>query len=106
FVRTVPGLLTPVVFCEIFPPDDFPLYFYREPIAPDLMIAPDELDPEAIASARVFWATVTGLSREPSRAAHHAAWDARARSPLTVLDLDYRASFWDSADAARAEVDT
>ena len=22
---------TPVTFCEIFPPDDFPLYFYREP---------------------------------------------------------------------------
>ena len=25
-------------FCEIFPPDDFPLYFYREPKAPDLEI--------------------------------------------------------------------
>src|SRR5689334_24234950 len=35
FVTAVPGLLTPIVFCEIFPPDDFPLYFYREPIAPD-----------------------------------------------------------------------
>jgi 5-dehydro-2-deoxygluconokinase len=22
---------TPVTFCEIFPPDDFPLYFYRKP---------------------------------------------------------------------------
>ena len=27
---------TPVTFCEIFPPDNFPLYFYREPSAPDL----------------------------------------------------------------------
>ena len=25
---------TPVTFCEIFPPDDFPLYFYRKPTAP------------------------------------------------------------------------
>ena len=25
---------TPVTFCEIFPPDDFPLYFYREPRRP------------------------------------------------------------------------
>ena len=23
------GPPTPVTFCEIFPPDDFPLYFYR-----------------------------------------------------------------------------
>ena len=32
---------TPVTFCEIFPPDDFPLYFYRDPIAPDLMLDDD-----------------------------------------------------------------
>ena len=29
YVTPVPGLPTPVTFCEIFPPDDFPLYFYR-----------------------------------------------------------------------------
>src|SRR3954453_14898067 len=58
FVTPVPTLPTPVTFCEIFPPDDFPLYFYREPKAPDLEIRPDELDLESIRSARVFWATV------------------------------------------------
>ena len=42
------GLPTPVTFCEIFPPDDFPLYFYRLPKAPDLEIRPDELDLDAI----------------------------------------------------------
>ncbi|NNC11562.1 5-dehydro-2-deoxygluconokinase [Planctomonas sp. JC2975] len=104
FMTTVPGLNTPVTFCEIFPPDDFPLYFYREPIAPDLMITADRLDAEAIRGSRIFWATVTGLSREPSRATHHAAWAARARRPLTVLDLDYRAMFWESSEAATAEV--
>ena len=36
YVTPVPGLPTPVTFCEIFPPDDFPLYFYRWPKAPDL----------------------------------------------------------------------
>ncbi|GAB3803766.1 5-dehydro-2-deoxygluconokinase [Humibacter antri] len=104
FVKTVPELNTPVTFCEIFPPDDFPLYFYREPIAPDLTIAADDLDTDQISRARIFWATVTGLSREPSRAAHHAAWDARRRQPLTVLDLDYRPMFWASPEAATAEV--
>jgi 5-dehydro-2-deoxygluconokinase len=104
FVTPVPGLPTPVTFCEIFPPDDFPLYFYRLPTAPDLVIRPEELDLDAVRDARVFWATVTGLSQEPSRSAHHAAWRARGRAPLTVLDLDYRPMFWTSPDEAHAQV--
>jgi 5-dehydro-2-deoxygluconokinase len=104
YVAAVEHLPTPVTFCEIFPPDDFPIYFYRWPKAPDLEIATDELDLDAIAAARVFWATATGLSQEPSRAAHYAAWSARGRAGLTVLDLDYRAQFWPSAQHARQHV--
>lgn len=104
FVTPVPGLPTPVTFCEIHPPDDFPLWFYRFPKAPDLVIRPDELDLGAITGARIFWATVTGLSEEPSRSAHHAAWSARGRRRHTVLDLDYRPMFWGSVDEARREV--
>jgi len=104
FVSAVPDLPTPVTFCEIFPPDDFPLYFYRLPKAPDLEIRDDELDLDAIRDARVFWTTVTGLSQDPSRSAHHAAWTARGRRPLTVLDLDYRPMFWSSRALASAEV--
>jgi 5-dehydro-2-deoxygluconokinase len=99
WVTAVDGLPTPVTFCEIFPPDDFPLYFYREPKAPDLEIAADELDYDAIANAKVFWATVTGLSQEPSRSATLAA--LRAARGITVLDLDYRPMFWDSREEAR-----
>jgi 5-dehydro-2-deoxygluconokinase len=102
YVTAVPGLPTPVAFCEIFPPDDFPLYFYgREPKAPDMAIRADELDYEAIRAARVFWVTVTGLSDEPSREATLAALEARAKSGITVLDLDYRPMFWSSREEAR-----
>ncbi|GAC57783.1 5-dehydro-2-deoxygluconokinase [Gordonia hirsuta DSM 44140 = NBRC 16056] len=104
FVGTVAGLNTPVTFCEIFPPDDFPLYFYRDPIAPDLMLAPDDLDEGAVAAARIYWSTVTGLSREPSRQTHFAAWSARKRVPHTVIDLDYRPMFWNSAAEATEQV--
>jgi len=104
YVTAVADLPTPVTFCEIFPPDDFPLYFYRLPKAPDLVINDDELDLPAVAGAGVFWATVTGLSQEPSRHAHDVAWQARERRPLTVLDLDYRPMFWESREAARAQV--
>jgi 5-dehydro-2-deoxygluconokinase len=104
FVATHDAYPTPVTFCEIFPPDDFPLYFYRKPSAPDLQISPSELDADAIRSARLYWSTVTGLSEEPSRSAHFAAWEARNRAPLTVLDLDYRPMFWESPAAATEQV--
>jgi 5-dehydro-2-deoxygluconokinase len=104
FVSSVPGLCTPVTFCEIFPPDDFPLYFYRFPTAPDLQIRPDELDLDAIAAADIFWVTVTGLCQEPSRSATLAALEARGEHGLTVLDLDYRPMFWSSAEEATPHV--
>lgn len=104
FVTPVDGLPTPVVFCEIFPPDDFPLYFYREPKAPDLVINQHELDLDSILHAKVYWSTVTGLSQEPSRTAHHVAWDARGRKNHTILDLDYRPMFWSSPELATEQV--
>ena len=52
FVGTEPDLLTPVTFCEIFPPDDFPLYFYRKPKAPDLAINVKSLPYDAISTAK------------------------------------------------------
>lgn len=107
FVSTHGEYPTPVTFCEIFPPDDFPLYFYRKPSAPDLQIRADELDLDAIRNARLYWSTVTGLSEEPSRSAHFAAWQARNEhgpAPLTVLDLDYRPMFWSAPAAATEQV--
>ncbi len=105
YVTSVPGLPTPVTFCEIFPPDDFPLYFYREPKAPDLEIHAHELDLDAIRAARIFWVTVTGLSQEPSRAATLAALQAREKAGTTILDLDYRPMFWPSREEARTWVE-
>jgi 5-dehydro-2-deoxygluconokinase len=104
FVTAVAGPPTPVTFCEVFPPDDFPLYFYRYPIAPDLIINTDELPLMAISQAQIFWATVTGLSQEPSRGAHFAAWRARGRRRHTILDLDYRPMFWPHPDEASEQV--
>src|SRR5262249_33115674 len=59
WVGTHPALRTPVVFCEVFPPDEFPLLFYREPTAPDMTLATEELDLDAVRAARVFWTTGT-----------------------------------------------
>src|SRR5215217_24905 len=99
FVGTHPTLKTPVVFCEIFPPDDFPLLFYRDPKAPDMTLEASQLDLDAIRAARVFWTTGTGLSDEPSRTATLAALEARAEvRGVTVHDLDHRPMFWADDD--------
>ncbi|KND45578.1 MULTISPECIES: 5-dehydro-2-deoxygluconokinase [Streptomyces] len=101
WVTPVPGLATPITFCEVFPPDDFPLYFYRRPKAPDLEIDAHELDLDAIAGTRIFWVTGTGLSEEPSRTATLAALAHRAGAGTTVFDLDWRPMFWNDPAEAR-----
>ncbi|MEU7472425.1 5-dehydro-2-deoxygluconokinase [Streptomyces sp. NPDC044984] len=101
WVTPVAAYPTPVTFCEIFPPDDFPLYFYRRPKAPDLEIRADELDLSAVRAAGIFWITGTGLSEEPSRSATLAALEARDGSGTTVFDLDWRPMFWRDPDQAR-----
>ena len=104
-VVTDPQLKTPLTFCEIFPPDDFPLYFYREPKAPDMNVDVAQLDLDAVRAAKILWVTTTGLSAEPSFAAHTAALAARARARHTILDLDYRPMFWDDAVDATARLE-
>ncbi|MFF4171069.1 5-dehydro-2-deoxygluconokinase [Streptomyces sp. NPDC001744] len=101
WVTEVAAYPTPLTFCEVFPPDDFPLHFYRLPKAPDLEIHPHELDLDAIRAARVFWATGTGLCAEPSRTATLEALRARSGRGTTVLDLDWRPVFWTDPAEAR-----
>jgi 5-dehydro-2-deoxygluconokinase len=97
YVGTDPDLRTPLAFCEIHPPDDFPLLFYREPKAPDSNIGVEDLDLEEISSAPLFWITGTGLSEEPSRSTTLGALEARSGG-ITVVDLDYRPMLWNSRE--------
>jgi 5-dehydro-2-deoxygluconokinase len=104
-ITPFPGLASVLTFCEMFPPDDFPLYIWRQPTAPDMKLETADLPFDEIRDARILWATATGLSAEPTRSAHLAAWHARGRIPDTVLDLDYRPMFWESPAAAHDAVD-
>ena len=99
YVGTDPVLRTPIVFCEIFPPDDFPLLFYRQPKAPDLNIRSEVLVRPAFARVPILWTSGTALSEEPSRAATLEA--ARIAEGKVIHDLDHRPGFWSSMLAAR-----
>ncbi|WP_410591678.1 5-dehydro-2-deoxygluconokinase [Amycolatopsis sp. lyj-23] len=104
FVGTSPDLQTPVVFCELNPPADPPLLFYRSPIAPDLTLTDEDVPWDVVESVPLLWVTGTGVSVEPARATQRKILEARGRREHTVLDLDYRPMFWPSAEQARAEI--
>ncbi len=110
YVGTAEHLLTPVVFCELDPPEDPPLLFYRLPVAPDLTLEPADVPWDLVAEVPVLWVTGTGVSVEPARSTQLAMLERRGRPEpgsgrYTVLDLDWRAMFWPSSEEARQEYD-
>ncbi|WP_216894774.1 5-dehydro-2-deoxygluconokinase [Nocardia alni] len=104
YVFTAPDLLTPVVFCELNPPADPPLLFYRAPIAPDLTLTEDEIPWDVVESVPLLWVTGTGVSAEPGRSTQRRVLEHRDRRGHTVLDLDYRPMFWPDEQTARREI--
>lgn len=106
YVGTAEGLLTPVVFCELNPPEDPPLLFYRAPIAPDLTLTAADVPWEVVEQVALLWVTGTGVSVEPARGTQLEMLARRGRpvhgsGRYTVLDLDWRPMFWSSPDEAR-----
>jgi 5-dehydro-2-deoxygluconokinase len=95
-------LNTPIVFCEIWPPDRFPLLFYRTPTCPDWELTTEDFDLDAVADAPILLVSGTGLARDKSRAAHMAALERHRHT--AIFDLDYRPSFWSEAEAYRRAV--
>lgn len=111
YVGTAPGLLTPVVFCELDPPEDPPLLFYRLPVAPDLTLTKTDVPWDVVREVPVLWVTGTGVSAEPARSTQLQMLERRGRPEpgsqrWTCLDLDWRPMFWASPEEARAEYDT
>ncbi|PXY16855.1 5-dehydro-2-deoxygluconokinase [Prauserella flavalba] len=103
-VGTAPRLQTPVVFCALDPPEDPPLLFYREPLAPDLALEVKDVPWEVVESVPLLWVTGTGVCAEPARSTQHEILRHRGRRAHTVLDLDYRPMFWPDEAAARTEI--
>lgn len=103
YVGTAEDLLTPVVFCELDPPEDPTLLFYRLPVAPDLTLTDEDVPWELVRDVPLLWVTGTGVSVEPARGTQHAVLRHRAGRQHTVLDLDWRPMFWSSPSEARKE---
>jgi 5-dehydro-2-deoxygluconokinase len=95
FLAVDPYWRTPPTFCEVWPPDRFPILFYRRPTAPDWQLSPGDFDADEVASAALLYATGTGLAQSPSR---ETTLDALiAHRGTTVFDLDWRPDLWDDS---------
>ena len=104
FVGTHPRYRTPLAIAAMDPPDDPTLLFYREPSAPDEEIALEERHLDAARTADIFWVSGSALSGLITGPTTRAMLEARRRRAHTVLDLDYRPTFWPSEEAASAEI--
>jgi 5-dehydro-2-deoxygluconokinase len=102
---TDPVEATLVTFCEVLTAEDFPLWFYRTASTPDLKISPDDIDFDIVRGADLLWISATGLSAGRSRESHFAVLEARAREPITMLNLEYRPTLWDSPAHATEQVE-
>ena len=104
FLAVDEHLMTPPTFCEVWPPDRFPITFYRYPTAPDWQLEPGDFDAKEIAAAPFLLATGTGLAQSPSRETTLEALSAHTGT--TIFDLDWRPTLWleatDYAELARA----
>lgn len=96
FLRVDPYWRTPPTFCEVWPPDRFPITFYRRPTAPDWQLSTGDFDLEEVAGAALLYATGTGLAQSPSRETTLAALTAHRGT--TIFDLDWRPTLWDRVD--------
>jgi 5-dehydro-2-deoxygluconokinase len=104
FVGTHPTLQTPVVVAALDPPEDPQFVFYRAPRAPDSTILVEEVDLHVAATVPILWISAGALAVEPSRGTTRTLLGGRERREHTILDLDYRPSFWESEAEARREI--
>lgn len=105
YVRIDPELRTPLAFAVMEDPAEPTIDFYRAPQAPDMMIRPDDVDRDVVEQVPIFWFPTSRLSAEPSRSTMHELLAWRGRREHTVLDLDWRPSFWPDVATATRELD-
>jgi 5-dehydro-2-deoxygluconokinase len=102
FVSVEPGSVTPLAFAALDPPGDPQLLFRRDPPVPDFQLRPGDVDAATVSEVPILWISAGALSQEPSAATTEGMLQTRARRRHTILDLDYRPSFWRSrGDASR-----
>ena len=96
---------TTLAFVHKKPDGDRDFSFYRNPGA-DIMLRPEELDEELIASSRIFHFGSLSLTHPAAReATRRAVALARAAGCLISFDPNLREPLWPTLDDAREQID-
>lgn len=102
FVGTGDRGSTPLALAALDPPEEPKVVFYRGERAPDTTLVEADLPAEVYRGCDAFWMSAAALAAGSTAEAAMAWLSGRARSPHTLLDLDYRPSLWpDAATAGR-----
>jgi 5-dehydro-2-deoxygluconokinase len=104
FVGVAQDALTPLAFAVLDPPEDPQLLFRREPPVPDFQLLVDEVGAEVVSEVPILWVSGGALAVDPCRSTVQSMLAARGRRQHTILDLDYRPSFWTSREEASATI--
>jgi 5-dehydro-2-deoxygluconokinase len=104
YVSVEPGTVTPLAFAALDPPEDPKLLFRRDPPVPDFQLRPGDVDAETVNEVPILWITGSALSQEPSATTAEGIPQRRMPRRHTVLDLDYRPTFWSSREEASRRI--
>jgi 5-dehydro-2-deoxygluconokinase len=102
FVKVAESGLTPVVLASQDPPEDPKIIFHRQPNAPDTQLTTTDIDSATLQAAKIFWVSACALSNGETAKSAITWLKERARKQESIIDLDYRPSFWPNVEAARA----
>lgn len=91
---------TPLAFAVMEDPAEPTIDFYRAPQGPDMLIEPAQFDRDVVENVPIFWFPASRMSAEPSATTMIELLSWRQRRTHTILDLDWRPSFWPSPAAA------
>jgi 5-dehydro-2-deoxygluconokinase len=110
-ILTRSGSLTQVAFFEVWPPEHFPVTFYRPAPPAEMQLRVAELPTELLERTPLVIVSGTLLAGEPARSTVFGILEdrraARRGPPVltTILDLDWRPTLWGEPAEARALVE-
>jgi len=93
---------SPAVFAAMDDPFNPTIFFNRSPEAPDTKIKRDRITDAEIKSTKVFWVSACALATGETAKSIQDWLVTRSLSGHTVLDLDYRPSFWENESIAKS----
>ena len=110
-VITRAGSVTQVAFFEVWPPEHFPVTFYRSLPAPETQLTVADLPTDLLDTAPLVILSGTLLAAEPARSTTFRILEGRRASghrrplSLTILDLDWRPTLWADPSEAPALIE-